>query len=129
MIVVDTSTVLELLLHTAAGERHADRVFASERHAPHLIDLEFTNALRRFARLGTLNAVEAFETLEVFHDFAIERHDHIKLLRRVWELRDAISTYDASYVALAEMLDAPLLTLDGKLSRTHGHQAKIELLS
>lgn len=129
MIVLDTSVALELLLHTHAGDRHADRIFAEERHAPHLIDLEFANALRRLTRLGALKSSDAAEALQNFSEFAIERHAHQALLPRIWHMRDAVSPYDASYVVLAEMLDAPLLTFDAKLSRAHGHHAKIELLS
>ena len=129
MIVVDTSVVLEVLLHTPAGERHGDEIFGEERHAPHLIDLEFANVLRRLTRLGTLKSSEAAETLANFEALAIVRHAHTVLLPRIWDLRDALSSYDASYVALAESLDVPLLTFDGKLSRAHGHNAKIELLS
>jgi predicted nucleic acid-binding protein len=129
MIVVDTSAILELLLHTPVGARHADRIFDQERHAPELIDLEFVNALRRYVRLGVTALAEADEALAKFTNFGIERHAHKTLLPRIWALRDSVSTYDASYVALAEMLDVPLLTCDARLSRTHGHSAKIELLS
>lgn len=128
MIVVDSSVILELLLHTPVGERNADRIFDQERHAPELIDLEFVNTLRRFVRIGTLAPVEAEAALANFTNFGIERHAHRKLLPRIWAVRDSVSTYDASYVALAEMLDAPLLTCDAKLSRAHGHSARIELL-
>jgi predicted nucleic acid-binding protein len=128
MIVVDTSVILELLLHTSIGARHADRIFDQERHAPELIDLEFVNVLRRYVRLGITAPAKADEALANFTNFSIARHAHKALLPRVWALRDSVSAYDASYVALAEMLDAPLLTCDAKLSRTHGHSAKIELL-
>lgn len=129
MIVVDTSVLLEILLHTPAGERHADRFWVQERHAPHLVDLEFVNVLRRLVRSGSITSGDAAETLENFQRLAIERHAPNKYLHRIWDLRDAISPYDASYVVLAEALDAPLLTCDAKLSRAHGHRARIELLS
>ena len=129
MIIVDTSVILELFLHTPVGVRHADRIFDQERHAPELIDLEFVNVLRRFARRGATALAEADEALTNFTNFGIERHAHTVLLPRIWALRDSVSAYDASYIALAEMLDAPLLTCDARLAHAHGHSAKIELLS
>jgi predicted nucleic acid-binding protein len=94
-----------------------------------LIDIEFVNALRRLALAGVLNRRIADEALKGMHDWRLERHEQTALLERIWELRNSISAYDASYVALAEMLNAPLLTFDAKLSRAHGHRAKIELLN
>lgn len=129
MIVVDTSVLLEVLLRTPLGERHADRILGDERHAPHLLDVEFASALRRSARTGAITPAEAEDTLDIFLKLAVERHAHTALLPRVWSLRDCVSAYDASYVALAEMLDLPLLTCDAKLARSHGHHARIELLS
>ena len=61
-------------------------------------------------------------------DLPVHRHPHDILLPRIWELRRSVTAYDAAYVALAEALDAPLLTRDGKLARSHGHRARIELV-
>ena len=61
-------------------------------------------------------------------EWGIQRHSHLSLIERIWALRNSVSTYDAAYVALAETLGVPLYTCDGKLSRSHGHRAKIVLL-
>lgn len=129
MIVVDSSLAIELFLPTPLGERIAERVFDEERHVPHLIDVEFASALRRLTRFGGLDGNAAQRALDNFGDWRLVRHEHGNLLPRIWQLRDSVSAYDAAYVALAEMLEAPLLTCDAKLSRAHGHRARIELLN
>jgi len=127
MIVVDASAVLELLLQTPLATDIADRVFDAREsvHAPHLLDVEVAQVLRRLVRARTLGKTRALEALT---ELAIERHSHEPLLRRMWAMRDALTAYDAAYIALAEALDAPLLTCDGKLSRAHGHGATIQLI-
>lgn len=101
----------------------------SERlHAPHLLDIEVANALRRLVHRKEIAAVRAAQVFEDFAQLLIQRHVHEPLLPRIWQLRDALTPYDAAYVALAEALDAPLLTCDGKLARAHGHRAAIELV-
>ena len=129
MIVIDASVAVEMLLPTPLGRRIRDRVLREERHAPHLIDLEFASAVRRLLRVGGLDARVARHAIGDMQDLAIHRHAHSSLLPRIWELRDAVSAYDAAYVALAEGLGAPLWTCDAKLSRAHGHSALIILLS
>lgn len=130
MIVADASALLELVLGTTRAERIGARVLApGERlHAPHLLDIEVAQALRRLVQLKNLSAVRAGEALQDFQDFVIERHGHADLLPRIWQLRESASAYDAAYLALAEVLDAPLLTCDGKLARSHGHSAQVELM-
>jgi predicted nucleic acid-binding protein len=130
MIVVDASAVLELLLQTPLATDIADRVFDAREsvHAPHLLDVEVAQVLRRLVRGRTLGKTRALEALVDLTELAIERHSHEPLLRRIWAMRDALTAYDAAYVALAEALDAPLLTCDRKLSRAHGHGATIELI-
>ena len=131
MVVLDASVVVEMLLRTSTG-RKAFRRIAEEfgsAHAPHLIDVEVTFALRRLVLRGELSASEAGLAVSALSELEIERHAHLLLLRRMWDLRDAITAYDGAYVALAEVLGIPLLTLDAKLSRSHGHHARIELLS
>jgi predicted nucleic acid-binding protein len=129
MIVVDASLAVEVLLRTPLGLRATSQVFHEERHAPHLIDVEFTQALRRLVRAAQLDESLAQLALHNMRAWDIERHSHTSLLTRVWQLRDSVSAYDASYVALAEALGAPLLTCDSKLSRAHGHNARVILLS
>jgi predicted nucleic acid-binding protein len=130
LIVLDASALLEILLRTTLAERLMDRALeASERmHSPHLLDVEVTQVLRRLVQRKEITAARAEQALEDLAKLFIERHEHQPLLGRVWQLRDSISAYDGVYVALAEALDAPLLTCDAKLAGAHGHRAKIELV-
>jgi len=130
LIVVDASAVLELLLRTENGVKVQERVLDSEEslHAPHLIDIEVTQTLRRLVSLKEITAARGKQVLEDHLALNIKRAEHKDLLDRVWSLRDSITAYDAAYVALAEILDAPLITCDAKLARSHGHQARLELI-
>jgi predicted nucleic acid-binding protein len=130
LIVLDSSALLEILLRTPLAERLMDRAFeASERlHAPHLLDVEVTQVLRRLVQRKEVTVARAEQALDDLSKLVIERHEHQPLVSRVWQLRDSISAYDGVYVALAEALDAPLVTCDAKLAGAHGHHAKIELV-
>ena len=131
MIVLDASAAVELVLRTPLAERIASRALqaAEEMHAPHLIDIEVAQALRRLSQSSDLPPVRAGLALADFRDLAIERHAHGALLPRIWSLRAVMSAYDASYVALAEALASPLLTCDGRLARAPAHTAHIELIA
>jgi predicted nucleic acid-binding protein len=131
LIVLDASAALELLLQTALGVRVAERALASEEsvHAPHLLDVEVAQVMRRYVLTGEVTADRAAQALGDFTDLPLTRYAHIDLLARAWFLRNSLTAYDAVYVALAEALEAPLLTTDRKLARAHGHEATIELLS
>ncbi|HEX2592763.1 MAG TPA: type II toxin-antitoxin system VapC family toxin [Rhizomicrobium sp.] len=131
MYVLDASAAIEILLGTEIGARWRDRTMSQEAvlFAPHLIDIEVMSGLRRMASSRVASAVDVNGAVQNFDDLRIERYSHSVLLPRIWELRQSISAYDAAYVALAEILDLPLLTGDAKLSRSQGHLAKIELLS
>ncbi|HZL92331.1 MAG TPA: type II toxin-antitoxin system VapC family toxin [Vicinamibacterales bacterium] len=130
MIVVDASALLELLLRTSRCDRVAAHALAPEErlHAPYLLDVEVAQALRRLVQLGDLTPARAQEALDDYAALVIDRHAHRELLPRIWQLRESISAYDAAYVALAEALEAPLLTCDAKLARSHGHRAKMALV-
>jgi predicted nucleic acid-binding protein len=130
MIVVDASALLELLLRTSLGARVEARLFADdhELHAPHLLDVEIVQALRRLVRTGEVSAGRADEAIEDLTDLDLHRHAHIDLLGRAWKLRDNISAYDAMYVALAEGLEAPVVSCDSPLAKAPGHRARIELI-
>lgn len=130
MIVADASAILEVLLRTPASGAIADRLLApgESLQAPHLLDLEVAQVLRRYLRAGELTAERAGEALADFREMRIERHPHEPLLQRIWELRENLTAYDAAYVALAEALDTTLLTRDGRLAAAPGHTAAVELL-
>lgn len=128
MIVLDASAILELLLNTETGARVADRV-ADPRlslHAPHLVDLEVAQALRRYAAAGAIETDRAARALVRLLELDLERWSHEPLLTRIWDLRANLTAYDAAYVALAEVLDAPLLTLDARIAAAPGVKAMIE---
>lgn len=131
MIVLDASAVLELLLSTERGERIARRVAdpALALHVPHLLDLEVTQALRRYVRDGDLPPAAAEEAILNLRALDLDRHAHEPLLERVWTLRQNLTAYDAVYVALAEVLDAVLVTCDGALARVPGGRARVELVA
>ena len=130
MIVVDASAILEVLLNTSAGARVAERLFmpGETLHAPHLLDLEVAQVLRRYALAGELDSGRGLEALEDLADLSLTRYPHDLLLPRIWELRRNVTAYDAVYVALAEALAAPLVTRDVALAAVRVHHARIELL-
>jgi predicted nucleic acid-binding protein len=129
MIVLDASAVVDWLLQTASGRRIQQRILAYSEtlHAPHLLDLEATQVLRRLARQGVLSGSRADEVIRDFLDLRVTRHPHLVLLPRIWHLRHNFSAYDAAYIALAERLGAPLITRDCRLTAVSGHRASIEL--
>jgi predicted nucleic acid-binding protein len=131
LIVLDASAAIELVLQTDRAQRIAARALDPDErlHAPHLIDLEVIQVLRRLVMARAIVTTRAEEALADFDQLVIERHAHRPLSRRVWSLRLTMSAYDAAYVALAEALPAPLLTCDAKLSRARGHAAQIELVA
>ena len=129
MPVLDASAALEVLLRTPTGIRSSGRVFEDELHAPHLLDVEFTQGLRRLIFADKIAEARAELALAMLRDLTLIRHTHFPFLSRIWELRASHSAYDAAYVALAEALDTPLLTCDAKLARSHGHRAQIVLLA
>lgn len=127
MIVLDASAAVDLVLRRPGrGPWVAERLLAGgSLHSTHLIDLEVASALRRFVATGTVSVDRARQALDVFLRLAIKRHAPRVLLERIWALRASLTAYDASYVALAEALDAPLVTTDERLARAGGHRATI----
>jgi predicted nucleic acid-binding protein len=130
MIVVDASALLELLLQTSLGARVEARLFGEEDelHAPHLLDVEIAQGLRRLVRAGEVSSGRAEEAIADLTDLDLHRHAHLDLLNRAWKLRDNISAYDAMYVALAEAIEAPIITCDSPLAKAPGHRARIEVI-
>ena len=129
MIVVDASAILELLLNTPHAARVAERLFVAGEtlHAPHLLDLEVAQVLRRYAAAGALTEERGTQALQDLGDLPFERYPHNLFLERIWELRHTLTAYDAAYVALAEALAAPLVTRDAALAGAR-HRARIEVL-
>lgn len=130
MIVLDASALVELILGTSAGHGVAARIAdpAVGLHVPHLADIEVVQVLRRYARDGDLDVKEAAAALGDFRALDLQRHPHEPLLDRVWGLRQNLTAYDAVYVALAEALDATLLTCDRRLSRAPRPTIRIEVI-
>jgi predicted nucleic acid-binding protein len=130
MIVLDASAAAELLLNLArAAEKLGARLARAGEtlHAPHLFDLEVMAAIRRHALSGSLTADRAQRALAAADDLRLVRYSHAPLRGRIWELRENLTPYDAAYVALAEALGAPLVTVDRALAAAPGARASIEL--
>jgi len=130
VIVVDASALLELLLRTPAARVVENRLFAPGEtlHAPHLLDVEVAQVIRRYAASGEIDGERGRIALTDLADLSLRRYPHDVLLPRIWQLRNNLTAYDAAYVALAEALDSPLLTRDKRLAAAAGHRARIELV-
>ena len=130
MIVVDASVAIDLLLRAPGAERLTERVVTTGEalHAPHLLDVEVTQVLRRHAMGGRLSAARGQAALNLLRAMPIVRHGHAALTARAWALRTNLTAYDAVYVALAELLDATLLTRDERLGAAPGNRARIEVV-
>ena len=129
MIVLDASAAVDWLLQTSSGERIEKRIYARSEtlHAPHLLDLEVTQVLRRLTQQGVVSEARADEAVRDLLDLRLTRYPHLVLLPRIWQLRHNFSAYDAAYIVLSENLGAPLITRDGRLASSSGHGASIEL--
>ena len=129
MIVLDASAAVDWLLQTSAGQHIEKRIYSHNEtlHAPHLLDLEVTQVLRRLALQGVISAHRAEGAFRDLLDLRIARYPHLVLLPRIWKLRHNFSAYDAAYIVLAEKLGAALVTRDGRLASASGHAAAVEL--
>lgn len=129
MIVIDASAAVDLFSRAPAFERVADRIgdeFVV--HVPAVFDVEVLSALRGLEASGSTPPEKAEAALVDLEEMRAVRHDHAPLRRRIWELRRNLSPYDAAYVALAELLDAALITRDRALARASGHSAQVEVV-
>ncbi|HEY5343007.1 MAG TPA: type II toxin-antitoxin system VapC family toxin [Solirubrobacteraceae bacterium] len=131
MAVLDASVLVEYLAggeHAAEARRRIlqdpDRLWA-----PHLIDAEIGHVLRRGTLAGELSDGAARAALDALADVPLRRAPHRALLDRAWSLRANVSFYDGLYIALAERLEMPLLTLDGRLARAPGLRVGIEVIA
>jgi predicted nucleic acid-binding protein len=125
VIVVDASVLMEALVGPGAS---IPRLRSQALTAPHVIDAEVAHTLRRFVMNGTLAETTAAAALRELTELGLDRHAHTPLLPRVWELRHTVTAYGAMYVALAERLDAPLVTCDARLAGAPGVRATVEVL-
>ena len=130
MIVLDASVVVEMLLGTGAGRQIAPRVLSAEEslHAPHLLDVEVAQVVRRYWLAGEIAEQRGREMLEDLAALPVDRHAQTILLPRIWELRDTVSAYDAVYLALSEALQATLWTRDSGLAAAARSLSSVELL-
>jgi predicted nucleic acid-binding protein len=126
--VVDTSALIELFaareedLHPALLTRLSEVI----PHVPDVIDTEFLHALRGLLLGGKISSERAEHARALFTDTPKIRFPTHHLADRVWSLRHNLGAYDACFVALAEALDAPLITCDEKQLSASGHQARVE---
>ncbi len=127
LLVLDASVVLDLLLRGPAAAAIEDALFAggTSLHAPHLLDLEVLQVLRRRERQGVLGGGRGPEVLADLADLGIRRYPHGPFAKRIWEMRHNVTAYDAAYLSLAEALDAELLTLDRSLAAVPGCEAQV----
>jgi predicted nucleic acid-binding protein len=128
-VVVDAGAIYVLLMDPAQrGERVAERVAGRDIAAPALLPFEVTNVLRRQWSAGIVSRSEALSALADLRALAVDLWPFEALEDRIWELGGALSAYDASYVALAELLGAPLLTTDARLRRSNEPRCPIEVV-
>ena len=129
MLVVDASVLAPALADDGPdGDMARARLTGQSLVAPELIDLEATSVIRRQMLGGHLDARRARLALTDLVELPLRRAPHRALLARCWELRENVSVYDATYVALAEILDVVFLTADARLARAPGPRCQFELL-
>jgi predicted nucleic acid-binding protein len=129
LIVVDASVVVTaLLVGSEEGDAAREALRSDAAHAPHLLDVEVTSAVRRWVLASRLTVEEARSSIRDLGDLAITRHGHEPVLDRVLELRDAVSAYDGTYLALAELLGATMVTGDRRLSRASGVRCPVSVI-
>lgn len=130
MLIVDASCLVETLIGGPRAEEVRERLMADSDHAaPHAVDVEVFGVVRREYLRGNLDLTAASQAIEDLADWPGERFGHRPLLERAWQLRDSVRGWDAMYVALAEALDAPLLTLDARLAAASGPTCPIEVFA
>jgi predicted nucleic acid-binding protein len=126
-IVLDASVAIEVFCSPSPDPELRRRVLTATAAAPEIFDLEACNVLRKMVLRERITAVSASGVLRDIRDAPVIRLADRHLVQRVWDLRDTITAYDASYVALAELLDVPLVTCDARLARASGHGARVDL--
>jgi predicted nucleic acid-binding protein len=129
VIVLDASATIHWLLQTQVGREIEERLYSrgESLHAPHLLDLEVAQVLRRLVLDGAVSAPRADQAVQDLIDLRLTRYPHFIFLPHIWRLRDNLSAYDAAYVALAEKLGATLITRDARLASASARRVSIEL--
>lgn len=129
MQVVDSSVLIEALIPEGRLHRDAQNaVLAGGMVAPELVDVEVVSGLRGLVRAGAISVREARQAVIALGAWPLTRRPHLPLLPRIWQLRDNLTAYDASYVALAEALGCPLVTADARLAAAPGARCEIVVL-
>jgi predicted nucleic acid-binding protein len=131
--VIDASAAIEWVLQTRKGGEIEARIFRKRGelprlHAPFLLDVEVAQVLRRHVAKGLISEGRGQIALQDFLQIPLLRYPHDVLLERVWALRKNLTAYDATYVALAEALDMPLLTCDANIGGAPGHRARVDVV-
>lgn len=125
MIVADSSVIVESLI----GSPAARSLLAQEQvQVTSHTDIEVASSLRRLVLLGQLTAEDGWRLLDTYRWMAVTRHSVFAFFDRIWALRDNVSAYDAAYVALAEIIECPLVTADARLSRARGLRCAVTVL-
>jgi predicted nucleic acid-binding protein len=129
VIVLDASAAIDWLLQTAPGQEIENRIYSHREslHAPHLLDLEVAQVLRRLVREGAVSAPRADQAIQDLLDLRLTRYPHFVFLPRIWRFRDNFSAYDAVYIALAEKLGATLITRLARLATASARMVNAEL--
>jgi predicted nucleic acid-binding protein len=129
VIVLDASAAIDWLLQTAVGQRIENRIYShgESLHAPHLLDLEVAQVLRRLVLEVGVTAQRADQALQDLLDLRVTRYPHFVFLPHIWRLRHNLSAYDAAYVVLTEELGATLITRDARLASASPRGLSIEL--
>ena len=118
MIVLDSSAAVEWLLGLPLAGAVADRIVSADSlHAPALLDIEVAHVVRRYTTAGEIEDRVGERALLALADLDVVRYTHELLLPLIWRLRHNLTAYDAAFVALASVLDAPLVTLDGRVAQ------------
>ena len=129
MIVADASIIAAAFVDDGAdGDRVRLRLRGERLAAPYLVDLEVMSAWRRLSAAGILDARRATLALTDLQELPLRRFPHTPLMARCWELRDNLTVYDASYVALAELFEVTLLTADQRLAASPGLRCNVEVI-
>ena len=129
MLVLDASAAVAVLLNLgpAASIRLRVSLPGESLHVPHLFDVEVLHVLRRHSLSGALTEGRERVALSRLQNTRLSRYSHTTFLDRIWDLKNNLTAYDAAYVALAETLDAPLVTTDARLARASGPRAEVEV--